>query len=933
MSTFIERIASELLENHQPMHQTLVLLPNQRAELFLREALKPHLEQPTLLPLFSTVDGFISNAAQLTVLEPLVLLLELHQAHNEARYEASPEKEPEPLGAFLSWGQTLLSDFGEIDRYLLNPSHVLGDLYNIQKLEEWDLSVEQQTQLMLRYSDFVSQLPATYRLFKERLLDRGEAHSGLAARTLAEHPELVVDYLKRNGISRVVVAGLNALNTAELTILETLRTAAQTRVLWDLDPHYFDNNEHEAGLFMRGHVSRQKVFGKDAPSTKGLISEWRDVPKDIRPVGASQFAGQAKAVAHTLQQWHDQGVSPQHIAVVLADETLLTPVLSVLPEVYEKVNITMGFPLAQSAVAATVRLWIGAVEYAIKNARNEHSRTYYYRSLSALFSDPLFNRYWESQSGDGPADWNRSIVKGNRVFTSSDSWREALQQGPSGYHHLLAPASGKALLEPIKAWLKHVGSEEQADTMIINTAYKIHTLLEQLDRSLSSQEPDSLALLKLIKQQLKQGTIDFVGEPLEGLQIMGILESRTLDFSHIIIAGVNEGVLPAGRSFNSFLPYDLKRHYGLPTYEQKDAVYAYHFYRILQRCTEAVITYSTDKDSLKGGEPSRYITQLEFELRNTAAVVHPRSHFGGPLQPSSLQERFTAPRTPAVKEALKEWMERGISASSLNALLEYPDQFYKQKLALVREEDEVEDSMSHKVLGNLLHNGLEALYEPFNGKTLPEIDVEEWTEKGLQAGIDSLIQSGYSKSSLYHGRNLLTLEICKTMFRQFLTYDRNRAKKGGIILHNVEQALEVQLTHPTLNIPLTFRGKVDRIETCQGTFTIWDYKTGALADKDLALSNWSGLWSGSKGKSLQVLLYAWMYYRSPLHNPPFPWRAGMYKLQSSDPEIVLKSKKGPVPNGDITEPILLEFESELMNQLAEILASDEPFMEPAKNNY
>lgn len=933
MSTFIERIASELLENHRPMHQTLVLLPNQRAELFLREALKPHLDEPTLLPLFSTVDSFISSAAQLTTIEPLVLLLELHQAYNEARYEAMPEKEPEALGAFLSWGQTLLSDFGEIDRYLLNPAHVLGDLYNIQKLEEWDLSPEQQTALMLRYSDFVALLPNTYERFKERLLDRGEAHSGLAARMLAEHPELLHDFLKRNGIHRVVVAGLNALNTAELTILETLRNTVHTRVLWDLDPHYFDMPEHEAGLFMREHVSRQKVFGKHTPSSKGLESEWKTLPKDIRPVGASQFAGQAKAVAHTLQQWHDQGVSPQHIAVILADESLLTPVLSVLPEAYSKVNITMGFPLAQSAVAATVRLWISAVEYAIKNSKKESSRSYYYKSLSALFSDPLFARYWDSESGEGPSEWNRDIVKRNLVFTSAEHWRKRLEEGPSGYHHLLAPTSGKALLAPIKAWLKHVGAEEKVDTMIINTAYKIHTLLEQLQRSLGDQEPDSLALLKLIKQQLKQGTVDFVGEPLEGLQIMGILESRTLDFSHIIIAGVNEGVLPAGRSFNSFLPYDLKRHYGLPTYEQKDAVYAYHFYRILQRCSEAVITYSTDKDSLKGGEPSRYISQLEFELRGTAANIHPRRYMGGPLQPTSLEERFMAPRTPAVKAALAEWMERGISASSLNALLEYPDQFYKQKLALVREEDEVEDSMSHKVLGNLLHNGLEALYTPYKGKSLPLFDVDAWTEEGLEAGIKSLEESGYSRSSLEQGRNLLTLEICRTMFRQFLTYDLLRAKKGGIILHNVEENLEVKTTHPALGIPLNFRGKVDRIETVQGTFTIWDYKTGSLTDADLALSNWPSLWSGSKGKSLQVLLYAWMYYRSEHQNPPFPWRAGMYKLQSSDPEIILKSNKLNFKDGLITEQILLEFEAELMSQLADILASDEPFMEPAKANY
>ena len=223
MSTFIARIAQELISSPLPLHQHMVLLPNQRAEIFLRETLKSHLNKPTLLPLFATVDGFIGNASNLLVVEPLVLLIELHQCYNEARHEAYPDREPESLGSFLSWGQTLLSDFEEIDRYKLNPEHVLGDLYNVQKLAEWDLEPENETALMGRYSEFVALLPKTYERFRSVLLERGEAHGGLAARFLSEHPEHIDKYLKRNGVKRVVVAGLNALNTAELEIISRLK--------------------------------------------------------------------------------------------------------------------------------------------------------------------------------------------------------------------------------------------------------------------------------------------------------------------------------------------------------------------------------------------------------------------------------------------------------------------------------------------------------------------------------------------------------------------------------------------------------------------------------------------------------------------------------------------------------------------------------------
>ena len=253
MSTFIAQIAQELISSPLPLHQQMVVLPNQRAEIFLREALKPHLEGPTLLPLFTTVDGFISNAGNLLVVEPLVLLIELHQCYNEARYEAYPDREPESLGSFLSWGQTLLSDFEEIDRYKLNPAHVLGDLYNVQKLAEWDLDPENETALMGRYSDFVALLPSTYERFKDALLARGEAHSGLASRYLSQNLERIDSYLNRNGVKRVLVAGLNALNTAELTIIGQLKNHWNTTVMWDLDPHYVDMEEHEAGLFLRAH--------------------------------------------------------------------------------------------------------------------------------------------------------------------------------------------------------------------------------------------------------------------------------------------------------------------------------------------------------------------------------------------------------------------------------------------------------------------------------------------------------------------------------------------------------------------------------------------------------------------------------------------------------------------------------------------------------
>lgn len=932
MVTFISRIAQELIDGPGVLHEKLVLLPNQRAELFLREALKEHVSGTALLPMFTTVDQFIAQAANLVVVEPLALMVRLFDCYENARMQALPQGTSEGLGSFLNWGQTLLGDFGEIDRYLLNPKHVLGDLYNVQKLAEWDLEPGEETPLMRRYSDFIALLPATYEAFTASLLEDGEAYSGLAARHLATNPEAIAAYLSKNGVTQVLIAGLNALNTAELSIIQSVREACPTQTLWDIDPHYFNDTLHEAGHFLRSHVQRQKVFGKDVPSTKGMASEWKTLPKDIYPVGASQYTGQAKAVAGALDELRNAGVSPKDIAVVLADESLLNPVLSFLPEAYDKVNITMGYPLDQTALAGTVRLWITVIEYALKNQRRSEKWTFYYRSLCALFTDPLFNKYWSGPAGENPLEWNAEIVKGNRVFTSASEWVRRCATGPKGYAALFEAQDPKGWMTALQSWLKHVGRTEEHDPLVQNTAYHIHTLLAQLSRTLTI-EVEPLVLLKLIKQQLRGGTVDFVGEPLEGLQIMGILESRTLDFKHVVLAGVNEGVLPAGRRFNSLLPYDIKRNYGLPTYEEKDAVYAYHFYRIQQRCLSSTITFNTDTEAMGGGEPSRFLVQLEHELKNTACTVHPRTFLQGPVAPNSMEQLFSAEKTPSVVQAFEAWMARGISASSLNELTGMPDRFYQKRLIRVKEEEEVEEQVSAMVMGNLIHKGLEKVYEPFVGKPITNIDIDQWTAQAYEAGLTYLIEvERYSKSALNQGRNLLTLEICKKMIRQFLQYDARRAEQGTLVLKGVETKLDFEMLHPTLQLPMKFNGVVDRLEVYENAFIIWDYKSGAIGPSDLSLSGIDDLWIGSKGKPLQILLYAWLLWKKELVSHPFPWHSGMFKLQSGQPEHLLRGAALGKSN-DITEELLRDFEKALCDYLAEVHSNGLPFVEKPKYEF
>ena len=334
-----------------------------------------------------------------------------------------------------------------------------------------------------------------------------------------------------------------------------------------------------------------------------------------------------------------------------------------------------------------------------------------------------------------------------------------------------------------------------------------------------------------------------------------------------------------------------------------------------------------------GGEPSRFLVQLEHELQNTACTVHRRTFLQGNVASNSIEQLFTADKTPAVVQAYENWMARGISASSLNELTGMPDRFYQKRLIRIKEEDEVEEQVSAMVMGNLIHKGLEKVYEPFVGKPISIISVDQWTEEAYEAGLNYLIEvKRYSKNALTQGRNLLTLEICKKMIRQFLQYDARRVEQGALFIKGIETKLDFEMQHPTLQIPMKFIGVVDRLEVYNNAFIIWDYKSGAIGSSDLSLTGLDDLWKGSKGKPLQILLYAWLLWKKELVSQPFPWHSGMFKLQSGQPEHLLRGTALGKTN-DITESLLQDFENALLDYLAAVHSNGLPFIEKPRYEF
>ena len=927
MQTFIQELARAILGQDTPLHQCLVILPSKRAEVFLLAQLESELQEVQVMPLITTVSSFTEEASGLQHIDTLPALVLLHQAFVKAQLQDNPKATPDTLESFLKWGHTLMSDFAEIDRYLLNPNAVLKELYNIKRIEELfgDDHPLEETPLMGKYAHFVSLLPGTYDNFKSALLSQSMATAGLGARDLAENPARIDTYLQRANIQKVFVCGINAASKAEEQLFKYLNYNAETTFLWDGDAYYVENASHEAGYFLRKHRNNTGVFGTQTPGE--FPNRFSGFPKDFFPIGASKITGSAKVIGDQVATWLNSGIAPADIAVVLANENLLEATLSYLPKELSSINITMGFPMKHTPVWQTIKCWFDCLEFAQRRGGN--TPTFYHTSLAALFSDPLFQKYW---TGTGtPNQWAVEIVEKNRAFSSLNDWT-VLKDGPPAYAQLLSSTQTQEALVRLQAWLKAAGSVE-TDPLIQHMLHSHYTLTVMLEQLVANHAHDPLSLSavsKLYQKALITEKLDFVGEPLSGLQIMGILETRLLSFPYVIIAGLNEGVLPLGRTYNSFFPYDLKRAYELPSYEEKDAVFAYHFYRLVQRAKEGVFIYNTDPTTVGTQEPSRFITQLEVETVDTGSKVHPHQYYRGEIYPKSLTGPFEASRTEAVRNAIETWLsEKGISASSINQYLSRPHQFYQERLVGSREDDEVEESISDRLLGVILHKGLEVLYAPFMHKSLPTIDKQDWLKRGMEAAANELVEKmGYPKGMLHQGKNVLLLEVCKSMMDKFLHYDIQRTQ--NIVLGHLERPIAIEVVHPTLQRAIKAKGFIDRTETVDGVFHIWDYKSGQFKSGDTRASNWDVVWGGTKSKVLQLLFYAWLVYRdTEVQHPPFPWRAGLLKVQSAQPENFLAVEK----TQEIDEAMVLAFEQGLFDLLEEMVHTEDLFVQPPPKNY
>ncbi len=939
MSGFLEQTAIYLHRAYgDDLHRFCIVFPNVRAGLFFKKYLAALSEKPVWAPAFRSLDSLMEEITGLTKADHLSLIFDLFKAYREH------QPTNESFEEFYFWGEMLLNDFDDTDKHLVDAR----DLFrNVSDLKELDglfdyLTDEQKNAIRLFWqnfnggavgsfkNDFAAVWPSLYRIyesFKKRLREKSFGYEGMIQRDAVERLRAGdVDHVP---FEKYVFIGFNALTACETRFFKSLQKQNRAVFFWDYDDYYVNNRRHEAGAFMRDNI---RNFPPELHiDSRNLVEK----DKHIEIISVPSDTGQAGMAGKLLEQ-NSENIDWSRTAVVLPDEHLLLPLLSSLPEAAKDINITMGYPFTCSPVNSLFERLASL---------QQHIRVYadgarfYHNDVCAILHHP----YIQNIAPEEVDQTVKFIVEHNRiyvpsseipdsrlfrlVFTQCTRAREFVDYLTAIVSEIAATKTGQSDTEGNDPPDPSPEEQYKAEYLFV-----FYTALQRVRDVLSTEEIDLdvrifCRLLRKIMASLK---IPFSGEPLKGLQVMGMLETRALDFDRVIILSMNEGIFPRASSQQSFIPYNLRKGFGLTTSEQNDAVGAYLFYRLVQRAKDVHLIYNSAVTDRNTGEMSRFLTQMVYE---PAFDIQRRDiTFGVGIDKD---REIVKERTDEVRRKLDTYLSNEgdigkLSPSALNNYLDCPLRFYFRYVDGLKESDQVTDEIDQSVFGKLLHKTMELLYLPYIGK---EIDAEtiETVRKDdrrirgalLKAFAESYFRSERVTESDITGRNIIIREVLLKYLKQILEVDKADAPFTILTLEN-SLDVRVPVNNNTRTEMLNMTGYIDRLDNVRGALRIIDYKTGNARRNFTDIPDLFDPEKAGNHAAMQTLVYAYMTH---IAYPQYPKIGlGLYVMkdlfrENYDPRIYM-SRKPPVENYfDVSET----FEPELNALLSEIFLSDAPF--------
>lgn len=927
MERFVDKTAAYILKHYSDKTDKLcVVVPNKRAGIFIKQALSQLYDKPLWSPQLYSIEEFIVELSGLELVDPIAQLF-----HFYSIYSAHEKEAAEPFEQFAKWAPVLLSDYNDIDSNLIDADLLFTNLKNIKELESWSLGDTGLTTFQRAYLHFWETIGVYYKQFTQQLLSEHKAYQGLAYRYAAQH---IAQLIQKQNWEQILFVGFNALNTSEEKIIQALIKLNKAEIIWDANEYYTNDPLQEAGKFLRKHIKNDLYKNKRENAFLWNGNELSNTPKHVEIIGAPGNVSQARLAGELLNgllTQSEQEQAPHKTALVMADESLLFPVMYSLPSNVKNVNITMGYPLKNTAIVGYVDLIFNLHANAKKLSKNY---SFHHADIIAVFDHQYSNLFFNTDEQKSAKQLIRHIKERNIVFCNQKSlFKMATAHGlhPDNFiwtifEQWTTIESAFQLLFKIVEELKQYyinkeaeGANHQLEIEYLFYVWKLVKRIQTLSLQYNCLTEIS-ALRVFISELVKSTNLSFTGEPLLGLQIMGVLETRTLDFENIILTSANEGVLPAGKTQNTFIPFDVKRVFGMQTYSDKDAIFAYHFYRLLQRAKNIFLIYNTEAGTLGGGEKSRFVDQLLYEIRNHNPNITIHESIYENLNKQQQVAEITIAKNDLILEQLFKKATDGFSPSILNVYRNCSLQFYFKVIGKLREIEEVEETIGADVMGNVIHATLEKLYSPHIAKIVTVADLSDMLTL-CEPILKNAFNEYYTENDISTGKNLLIYKVALKYVQTFLKNELVAIKnKSEIKILSLEQ----EYTHDFLinALPVRLKGKIDRIDVSNGTLRIIDYKTGNVQSGELNFKKWENLLDDLQlNKSFQLLMYAWLYAKN---NKQLPSQINSGIISFRELSAGVKSVSTPLGK-NLDELILQEFENVLKTIITEIVDKSIPF--------
>lgn len=862
METFLKQVAHDLYNKTEGnFTKVAIVFPNKRASLFFNEYLAQESDRPIWSPTYVSISELFRQSSDLSIADPIKLVCDLYKVFQKATGSK------ETLDDFYFWGEMLIADFDDADKNMADTHALFSNLKDLNELmDNYDFleegqkealsqffhnfSINQVTELKQRFISMWNVLGDIYAEYKALLESQSIAYEGMLYRQVIE--QLDVEALPYN---KYIFVGFNVLNKVEHTLFKKLNEAGKAMFYWDYDTFYLNKTPHEAGEFIRRNL---RDFPSELPAS---FFDNLNQPKEVTFIESPTENGQVRY----LPQWIRENLTSQEkeTAVVLCNEALLQPVLHALPDNVKHINITMGFPLSQTPAYS----FVNALMELHTSGYNPNNGRYLFAEVISVLKHP-----YTRQLSPEAEKLEQTLTRDNRFYPLPSELKQdnvlELLFTPRRNNLDLCSMLSEALKEVAVIYQQQAASHSDAfDQLYRESLFKTYTLVNRFHTLIESKELNVQAgtFQRLLTRVMSSSSIPFHGEPAIGMQVMGVLETRNLDFRHLIMLSVNEGQLPKAGGDSSFIPYNLRKAFGMTTIDHKIAVYAYYFYRLMQRAEKVTLVYNTATDGINRGELSRFMLQFLIE-------------WGYPVLRKQL-EAAQSPQdsTPIIIEKTPDIMERMksvfdirnnpkalISPSALNCYLDCPLKFYYKYVALLSAPDEVTADIDSAKFGSIFHYAAEHIYKDLtaHGKLISKENLETLLkdEVRLQTYVDNGFKELFfnlppNEQPEYNGIQLINSAVIVKYIQQLL---RNDLRYAPFTFIGSEQRIfeNIEICTSTGDIQSRIGGIIDRIDSKGESLRIVDYKTGGDADTP---ANVQSLFIPDKKRSnyvFQTFLYA-----------------------------------------------------------------------------